>query len=61
MAKKRRTQIRASATPLIGHTTARRFDGGAVKLEIVFQPQDAAQLTDQLVNALIRVEKKPQD
>jgi hypothetical protein len=39
--------------PAEAHATASRFDGGAVKLEIVFQPQSAALLTDQLVNALL--------
>jgi hypothetical protein len=39
--------------PAEAHATASRFDGGAVKLEIVFQPQSAARLTDQLVNALL--------
>jgi hypothetical protein len=39
--------------PAEAHATASRFDGGAVKLEIVFQPQSAAMLTGQLVNALL--------
>jgi hypothetical protein len=40
--------------PVEAHATAKRFDGGAVKVELVFQPQDAVRLSDQLVNAILR-------
>ena len=59
MAKKERKQMvreqrQIARTPVRADATARRMDGNAVKLELVFQPQDAAQLTDQFVTALIR-------
>lgn len=40
--------------PVDIHATAARFDGGAVKIELVLQPQAAAKLSDQIVNALVR-------
>ncbi len=51
MAKRTKAQ---PPQPVPAHATARKFDGGAIKIEVVLQPQDAAKLTDQLVNALIR-------
>jgi hypothetical protein len=42
-----------SLWPVEAHATAQRFDGGAVKVEIVFQPKAAARISDQLVNALL--------
>jgi hypothetical protein len=39
--------------PVPAVATAARFDGEAVKIELVMQPQDAAHLADQIVNALV--------
>ena len=40
--------------PVELYATASKFDGGAIKIELVLQPEDAAKLADQLVNALIQ-------
>jgi hypothetical protein len=53
VAQTRRPLTTPRLRPAEAHTTASRFDGGAVKIEFVFQPQSAALLTDQLVNALL--------
>jgi len=58
MKKERKTvareQRQATRIPVRADATARRVNGNAVKLELVFQPEAAAQLTDQIVHALVR-------
>lgn len=57
MTKRRKKVARDAALPQQNHAlayaTARRFDGGAVELRFVFQPLDAARVTDQIVHALV--------
>lgn len=53
--KKKRSKKRpATKRPIPVHATAAIFDGGSVKIEFVFQPQDARRLADQLVFAIVR-------
>jgi hypothetical protein len=58
MAKERKTVARGQRQierlPVRADAIARRVNGNAVKLELVFQPEDAARLTDQIVHALVR-------
>lgn len=44
---------KADAQHVRAHATAARYDGGAVKIEIVFQPEAAAKLVDQMIVSLI--------
>jgi len=49
-----REQRKLARQPVKVDATVRRGSGNAVILEIVFLPESAAQLTDQIVHALVR-------
>jgi len=63
MTKKAKKVSRRQKAPeperVVAYATVTRFDGGAVEYRYLFQPADAARITDQSIHALIHEERQP--
>ena len=54
---KRKAMKPVPPSPIPAVALAARYDGGALKIEIVFQPEAAERLADEIANAVIESRK----